>query len=199
MRQGGMLSHFRIQTEPEVDDMEPESPQQPIAQAYKYCPLCSASLTINGKPVQCDECGYSMYFSPVAAVGGLVVNQHDELLFVRRAKDPGKGKWGLPGGFVDAGESCEEATVREVVEETQLRVTETNYLCSFPNEYTYQGLTSPVIDVFYLCKVETLDNVTVDQHELDGFEWSQPDQAHLDNMAFLSNRKAIERWIELQS
>lgn len=137
-----------------------------------------------------------MYFTPVAAVGGLVVNQKQELLFVRRARDPGKGKWGLPGGFVDPGENAEQATIREVQEETQLKVIETSYLCSHPNEYDYRGLISAVIDIFYLCKVQTLDEVIVDKQELDDYEWSVPDQEHLDNMAFHSNRLAIEHWMQ---
>ena len=47
------------------------------------------------------------FFGPFVAVGGLVINDKGQLLMVRRAKDPGKGKLGLPGGFIDAGEAVE--------------------------------------------------------------------------------------------
>ncbi|MEO1616386.1 MAG: NUDIX domain-containing protein, partial [Planctomycetota bacterium] len=82
----------------------------PIEQAYHFCPRCGAAAESVGQvPFQCGKCGFSHYFGPVAAVGGLIVNDADELLLVRRARDPGKGKWGLPGGFVDRGETIEQA------------------------------------------------------------------------------------------
>jgi 8-oxo-dGTP diphosphatase len=58
---------------------------------------------------------------PVLAVGAVVV--HDgRLLLVKRAKPPGEGKWSLPGGRVEPGESLTEAVAREVLEETGLVV-----------------------------------------------------------------------------
>ncbi len=94
---------------------------KPIASAYKFCPHCGSSNPQPGDvPFKCSNCGFACFFGPVAAVGGLIVNDDDELLLVRRARDPGKGKWGLPGGFVDSDETAEEALVREIREETNL-------------------------------------------------------------------------------
>jgi 8-oxo-dGTP diphosphatase len=57
----------------------------------------------------------------VLAVGAVVV--HDGgLLLVKRAKAPGEGRWSLPGGRVEPGESLTEAVAREVLEETGLTV-----------------------------------------------------------------------------
>ncbi|MDA8039559.1 MAG: NUDIX domain-containing protein [Actinomycetota bacterium] len=58
---------------------------------------------------------------PVLAVGA-VVEVGDKLLLVRRGRSPGKGRWALPGGRVEAGESLAEAVAREVREETGLEV-----------------------------------------------------------------------------
>lgn len=46
----------------------------------------------------------------------------DEILLVRRAHDPGKGLWAVPGGKIEFGESVAEAATREVKEETGLLV-----------------------------------------------------------------------------
>lgn len=54
---------------------------------------------------------------PRMAVGAVIV-EDDALLMIRRANEPGAGRWSLPGGRVDWGETLAHAVVREVLEET---------------------------------------------------------------------------------
>lgn len=60
--------------------------------------------------------------SPRLTVDGVVIHPEKGLVLVRRAHQPFQGFWALPGGFVEEGERCEEAVVREVLEETGLEV-----------------------------------------------------------------------------
>ncbi len=53
---------------------------------------------------------------------GAVARDAGRLLLVRRGQDPGRGRWSLPGGRVEAGETLAQAVEREVAEETALRV-----------------------------------------------------------------------------
>ena len=59
--------------------------------------------------------------APLVAVAAAVLDD-DRLLLVRRAGEPGRGKWSIPGGVVRLGERLREAVVREVLEETGLLV-----------------------------------------------------------------------------
>jgi len=166
---------------------------------YRYCPACSAaSSDVGSVPFRCRECGFAQFFGPVAAVGALVVDRCGKLLLVKRARDPGKGKWGLPGGFVDRDETAEEAMRREVREETQLEVEQASYLVSYPNQYNYRGEVSPVIDLFFTATVCEGQTVTLEEAELQHHVWADPPGDYLDHMAFPSNRKAIEDWLKIR-
>jgi len=58
---------------------------------------------------------------PIVGVGAIIVC-HGRILLEKRKNDPGKGKWSIPGGIVELGESLEQTVIREVKEETGLVV-----------------------------------------------------------------------------
>ncbi len=169
---------------------------QKVEQYYCFCPHCGAeNPQVGAVPFRCAECRFAEFFGPVAAVGALIINAANELLLVRRARDPGKGKWGLPGGFVDRDETMEQAVARETMEETQLRITEQQFLMTYPNYYDYRGILIPVIDLFFLCRVASPAQLVLADGELEHSIWVRPTKTHLANMAFHSNRLAIETWL----
>jgi ADP-ribose pyrophosphatase YjhB (NUDIX family) len=58
----------------------------------------------------------------VRCVGGIVHDAAGRLLLIKRANEPGRGRWSVPGGRVEPGETDKEAVVREIFEETGLDV-----------------------------------------------------------------------------
>lgn len=93
--------------------------------SYKYCPGCTGKLellSVDGKErMACSNCGFVHWNNPIP-VSVILIPHGDGLVFVLRKHEPGKGKYALPAGFVDPGESPEEAAVREAKEETGLDV-----------------------------------------------------------------------------
>ncbi|ADY54658.1 NUDIX hydrolase [Syntrophobotulus glycolicus DSM 8271] len=90
---------------------------------FRYCPLCSALLEYNiiedKRRLKCPVCGYTHWGEFSLGVGGVIVKNNKGLL-VQRAYHPGKGRWTIPGGFVEQDEKIEHAVVREIREETGL-------------------------------------------------------------------------------
>lgn len=92
----------------------------PLSQ-FLYCPQCgSAHFEINDeKSKKCAQCGFVYYFNSAAATVAFILNEKEELLVCRRAKEPAKGTLDLPGGFIDMHETAEEGVAREVKEENR--------------------------------------------------------------------------------
>jgi len=64
---------------------------------------------------------------PFVGVGGVIVRD-GMILLGKRRNEPGKGKWSIPGGLVELGESVEQTVIREVKEETGLDVEKPDHI-----------------------------------------------------------------------
>jgi NADH pyrophosphatase NudC (nudix superfamily) len=175
----------------------PAKNPQPIRMAWKFCPQCGHPAEKPGKhPFVCAVCEFTHFFAPVSAVGAIATDPDGQVLLLIRAKDPGKGMYGLPGGFIDPGETAEVALQREVLEEVQLEVTSLRYLASFPNEYNYRGFSLPVTDMFFVIEVVSFDTLNAADGEIAGWHFCHPKKRELNRMAFLSNRRALEVFLQ---
>jgi NAD+ diphosphatase len=166
-----------------------------LVAAYTHCPLCGSpdydyTSASTGGTRQCRACGHRDFNNPVTAVAAIILDPHQRILLIRRAKDPARGLLALPGGFVDAGESLEQALHREIAEEIGLVLSDLRYLSSHPNLYTYAGLTRPVCDVFFQAHAVSFDVVL--QHS-EVTDWQLRPLAELDpaELAFDSMRHAV--------
>ncbi|MDR0538207.1 MAG: NUDIX domain-containing protein [Tannerellaceae bacterium] len=128
---------------------------------FIYCPSCGAKAfkERNKKAKQCSICGFAYYFNPSAAVACFIKNSKDELLLVRRAKEPAKETLDLPGGFTNSFETAEESVCREVREETGLLINRCRYLFSLPNIYPYMGFDVHTLDLFFECIIDDFDGL----------------------------------------
>ncbi len=164
---------------------------------FACCPACGSRrwTAHNAKSKHCEDCGFTYYANPSAATAALIVNDRQELLVVRRGKEPAKGTLDLPGGFCDMGETVEEGMRREIREETGLEVGEMRYLFSAPNVYRYSGMDIHTMDMVFLVRVP-VGHITV--HAADDAQdarWLPLDAVRAEDFGLTSIRNSVARFL----
>lgn len=164
---------------------------------FKYCPKCGSPdlEEHNFKSKHCPNCGFTYYQNPSAATAAFILNNKNELLVVRRGKEPSKGTLDLPGGFVDNGESGEQGIIREIREETGLEVSQVKYLFSIPNIYRYSGMDINTLDMFYVCHVD--GNITVKAaDDAEACFWVPLREVYVERFGLRSIRQAVHTFLQ---
>ncbi|MBM3839692.1 MAG: NUDIX domain-containing protein [Verrucomicrobia bacterium] len=165
-------------------------------QRFLFCSRCGGAKVRRRSPVEfeCEACGFKHFTNPTVAVAAIIANRAGEILLIRRAKDPGRGKLSVPGGFVDPGETGEEAVRREVFEEVNLQVKAFQYLASFPNQYQFQDVIYPTLDVFFTAETETFAEARA-KVEVQSVIGVAPASVEFGEVAFPSVEKALRLYL----
>ena len=162
---------------------------------FRFCPVCGDSLESrslrDGDPERlvCTACGFVFYLDPKLAVGTIITDDRNRVVLVRRAIEPGYGKWVFPGGYVDRGEEVRAAAVREAREETGLEVR----LERLINIYSYAGRV-PVIVVYSATMMGGC--LGCDEEGLEA-RFFEPETIPWEDLAFRSTREALQEFLGL--
>lgn len=152
-----------------------------------YCPNCGQVMATReaygrARPV-CPSCGHVAFRDPKVAAG-VIVERDGQILLTRRTHDPGRGRWGLPAGYMEWDELIEAAAAREALEETGLIV----QLERLVGVYSYPG--RGVLLVVYTGRVLGGELRTSEESEAVAF--FAPDA--LPELAFPDNAAIIADW-----
>lgn len=160
--------------------------------------MCGSSgfQSDNTQSSTCSGCGFVFYINAAAAVSA-IIECGECILLVTRARQPQKGKLDLPGGFVDHGETAEQALLRELHEELALPETQSQYLFSYPNHYPYKGFTYRTLDLFYLLSLETRPDL-ISADDISGYQWINSGNIPFENIAFESVTKALQQYLTIK-
>ena len=161
---------------------------------FRFCPRCGGTLEARllkaSEPERlvCTACGFVFYLDPKIAVGTIIRVASGRIVLVKRAIEPGYGKWVFPGGYVDRGEEITLAALREAKEEAGLDVR----LDHLINIYSYAG-RAPVIVVYAATMIS--GELAVDDEGLEAREFDL-DEIPWDDLAFRSTREALRDYID---
>jgi ADP-ribose pyrophosphatase YjhB (NUDIX family) len=133
----------------------------------------------------CRRCGHVHYVDPKVAVG-VAVFRSDRLLLVRRVMEPGRGRWSLPGGYLDVGEDPRTAAAREAAEEASVDVRVTSLIDVFANPPDEGGA------VFVLYAADWVGGEPVPGDDADDAAFFGRDE--LPPLAFRSTAHIVDHW-----
>ena len=165
---------------------------------FSFCPVCGSKNFIIKKAhsKECQDCKFEFYKNPAAAVAAFVFDDKDRLLVGIRGKEPAKGMLDTLGGFVDVGESADEAIIRELKEETNMDVEVEEYLFSIPNTYVYKDYDSSPLDLFFKCRIKNMDNIKIQEEELSEIRFMELKDINPDDFGLKSIREGLKRFLK---
>lgn len=134
---------------------------------FKYCQQCGEALSQKeigdeGLVLFCNKCNVPYIKTPKPCVLVAVINEKREIALLRQDY-VSQTHWVLVAGFIKEDESAEETVVREILEETGLKVISLKYISSYP--YLKQGLL--LLGFIALVKKDKFE----DSKEVDEIEW----------------------------
>ena len=131
----------------------------------RFCPRCASPLKHAEKEraLACPSCGHILY--PVIAPCVIVAVTHEDRLLLTRYARPGAKHLVLVAGFIEIGETAEQAAAREVMEETGLRIKNLRYQGSQP-----WGFSGSLVSAFS-AELDGPDTIRLDTSELAEARW----------------------------
>jgi ADP-ribose pyrophosphatase YjhB (NUDIX family) len=159
----------------------------PALEDVRFCPRCGQTAQIKfPRSITCAQCGYGAYYNPKPVACAIATDHQKNIVLMRRATEPSRGRWTMPGGFVDLGESVEEAAQRETREEVGLEL-EIQELVG-----VYSRSQDRIVVVVYAARATGAPTVTPEALEVRAFE---PTHIPWQNLAFWSDERALRDFL----
>jgi 8-oxo-dGTP diphosphatase len=159
----------------------------PALEQARFCPRCgNAAEVAYPRSISCPHCGYGAYYNPKPVAAAIPVTAAGEIVLLRRGFDPGKDLWTFPGGFVDLGETVEEAARREAREEIEadVELTELVGVYSKPDER--------IVLIVFAAQIEQQPQTTPEALQVEAFA---PDEIPWQELAFWSTTNALKDFL----
>ncbi len=155
----------------------------PALEDVRFCPRCAQPAEVEfPRSLRCQTCGYLAIFSPEPVAAAIPRDEQGRIWLLRRTLHEGAGRWTFPGGYVELGESVEDAARRETLEEMAIDIV----LGRLVGVYS-RADTRSVLVVFD-ARALGVPRETAEASEVRAFS---PDELPWEEMAFWSTTQAL--------
>jgi len=162
---------------------------------WRLCPRCGAELLVEPTRAVCPSCDSIYYANSAPTVGALCEDELGRLMLVRRAIEPGKGKWDTPGGFLEEGESPLDGLRRELREETGLEIEPGEFFAALVDRYG-DGPAAPFV-LSLNWTVRIVGGTPAPADDVAEICWfAADDLPGADEIGFPSVAELVQRWHE---
>jgi ADP-ribose pyrophosphatase YjhB (NUDIX family) len=159
---------------------------------WQWCPCCREGLQRGDARVECPACGFVAYASSKATAGALV-EDGGRVLLARRAFEPFKGAWDIPGGFLEEGEHPVDGLRRELREETGLDVEPLDFLGIWMDRYGGDSTAEATLNLYWTARATGGEPAPAD--DVDDLRWFAPDELpQPDQLAFENVPLVLAAW-----
>jgi ADP-ribose pyrophosphatase YjhB (NUDIX family) len=163
----------------------------PALEDARFCPRCAQPATVAyPRSITCPHCGYGAYYNPKPVAAAIPQTADGRIILLRRAFEPGKGLWTFPGGFVDLGETVQQAAHRETREELDIAI-ELERLVG-----VYSRAEERTVLIVYAARTSEPPSTTTEAVEVGSFA---RDSIPWDELAFWSTRDALRDFLKRPS
>lgn len=159
---------------------------------YKFCSICGGRLKIDKRGnLACTKCSFINFRNPRPTATGLIFYKN-RLLLTKRAKKLFKGWWDLPGGYVEHGETAEQALKREVKEETGLDIKIKKFFGTYSGTASFGEDEYWVLSVVFIAEAKKGELQAND--DVSASRWFAKKEIP-SKIAFNSNQKTIKDFL----
>jgi ADP-ribose pyrophosphatase YjhB (NUDIX family) len=160
---------------------------------WRWCPRCREELRGTESRVECEACGFVSYPSSKPTAGALVEDGNGGVLLVRRAVEPYKGRWDIPGGFLEEGEHPLDGLRRELREETGLEVEPLEFLGVWMDRYGGESAAEATLNLYWTARTTGGEAEAAD--DVDDLRWFRADELPPpDELAFENVPLVLATW-----
>jgi len=160
---------------------------------WKWCPKCREELRGDASRVECPACGFVSYASSKTTAGALCIDGDGRVLLARRRAEPFRGRWDIPGGFLEEGEHPLDGLRRELREETGLEIEPLEFLGVWMDRYGGDSTAEATLNLYWTARVVSGEPAPAD--DVDALQWFSADELPgPDGLAFENVPLVLSAW-----
>ena len=167
-----------------------------VLDGWLWCPRCRGALAHEEGRAECGACGFIAWANSAPTACALCEDEQGRLLLVRRAHEPFRGYWDLPGGFLDEAEHPLDALRRELLEETGLEIEPGEFVGAWIDRYGDAPGAQFTLNLYWRARVVGGDERPAD--DVTELQWFARDELPpRDEVAFTNVPLVLDAWLAL--